>query len=134
MSPTVRTEFKLACPRCGSDTSLQVTIEAWADLTVDGPEPSDHYDWNDYSACRCTSCGHEGAVEGFRVAPESLPPALKTYRFSFSETYLYETTVEAADAKHAERLIDDKLQAEGPDGFEVVKAVRDEICFEEVLP
>lgn len=134
MSPCVRTEFKLACPRCGSDKSLQVIIEAWADLTVDGPEPCDHYDWNDYSACRCKSCGFESAVEGFRVAPESLPPTLKTYRVSFWETYLHMTTVEAADAQHAERLIEDKLSAEGPDEFDVVKAVRDEICFEEVLP
>lgn len=134
MSHTVRTAFCLACPTCGSDTSLQVTIEAWADLTADGPEPSDHYDWNDTSACRCASCGFEGAVEGFRVAPDASLPVLKTFEVSFWETYLHLTTVEAANKEHAERLIEDKLHEEGPDGFDVVKCIRDEICFEEVLP
>lgn len=67
MTDTVRSLFGLCCPSCGSDEHLQVMIEAWADLSIDGTDPFSDHAWDQYSGCRCANCDHHGAVEGFWV-------------------------------------------------------------------
>ena len=62
---TVREEWGLACPKCGSDDHLQVQLTTMADLTSYGTEPFGDHTWNENSHMRCFACGHNGKVAGF---------------------------------------------------------------------
>jgi uncharacterized Zn finger protein len=66
---TVRKEWGLACPNCGSDEHLEVELATMARLTPDGPEPPlrEHY-WDEGSYMRCEACGTIGYVKSFRAA------------------------------------------------------------------
>ena len=39
---TVRSEWGLACPKCGSDARIEVELLCWASLSVDGTD-THHY-------------------------------------------------------------------------------------------
>lgn len=133
MSQTVRTLFKLACPKCGSDEHLAVAIETWANLSPDGTEPIGDHDWNAYSGCRCTSCAFNGAVENFHVAPDATPPPLKAFHVSFWEYDRLHAEIQAADADHARRLAEAMLMDGGRDAFEIVENFRENLCIEEAV-
>lgn len=63
----LRSEYDMACPRCGQAETLSVEITCTATLSIDGTEANgDHY-WDDASACSCDACDHHGTVGEFRV-------------------------------------------------------------------
>ena len=63
--PTVRDEWDLACPDCGSDEHLQVELTTMADLTPDGTTPFGDQEWDPTSYMRCENCGRDGHVRDF---------------------------------------------------------------------
>ena len=64
----LRSEYDLACPKCGYAETLTIDISCSAILSIDGTEPhGDHY-WDNDSSCFCDECGHNGLVGEFRVA------------------------------------------------------------------
>lgn len=64
---TVRDEFGLACPSCGSDDRLRVRLTTMADLTPDGTDPFDDHEWDDKSFMSCRACGFHGVVAQFQI-------------------------------------------------------------------
>lgn len=65
---TVRDLYNLACPQCGSDERIFVSIEQWVLLTPDGSETiDDAHEWGDASRCRCERCGNAGEADAFRL-------------------------------------------------------------------
>lgn len=69
---TVRENWAMICPDCGSDHALDVCIIAWARLVPDGSDTTqaangDH-EWTQDSACYCHSCGWTGKVNNARAA------------------------------------------------------------------
>ena len=63
---TVREEFGLACPKCGSDRDLRIAITTWIELTPDGSVTvDDHHEWDHRSLCRCRACGYRTSVDAF---------------------------------------------------------------------
>ncbi len=67
----VREAWRLACPNCGSDESLQVQITVMADLSDEGTDPCGDHQWDDESFMRCRACSHAGIVKSFRVGEET---------------------------------------------------------------
>ena len=67
MTFTVRDEWQLACPKCGSDERLQVSLRSMADVTPDGTEPFGDHEWDNASFMRCAACGHAATVSNFYV-------------------------------------------------------------------
>lgn len=67
---TVRETFRLACPLCGGDDDLQVTVAVWVDLwpngTTEADRDADHF-WDDKAECRCRTCNHYDIVANFTV-------------------------------------------------------------------
>ncbi len=133
MSATVRTLFQLACPKCSSDEHLRVAIETWAELSVEGTDPVGDHDWNQDSGCRCMSCDFYGAVENFRVLPDTSSPTLKDFSVSFWEYDRYHAVIRAADVDHAKRLAKSMLNAGGPDAFEIVENFREDFDIAEAV-
>jgi len=68
---TVKDEWGVCCPGCGSDEHLRVEVRSFADLTVDGTDVDDAHDWDSTSACRCTACDWAGDVGQAQHAAES---------------------------------------------------------------
>lgn len=67
----LRSEYDLACPKCGQAEMLSIEITCTATLSIDGTEPNgDHY-WDETSSCSCDACDHHGSVAEFRVAAAS---------------------------------------------------------------
>lgn len=67
-TPTVRDEWGLACPGCGSDEHLQVELSIMAKLTPDYTDTvSDDHIWDQTSYMRCENCGHDGHVSDFTI-------------------------------------------------------------------
>lgn len=124
--------FNLACPKCGSDEHLTVAIETWAELSADRSKPIGDHVWNESSGCSCTSCGFKAVVENFRVAPDALPPPLKTFHVSFWEYDKYFAEIEAIDAAHAQTLAEAMLERGGPDSFDIITNTREDLDIEEV--
>lgn len=63
----VRMQWGLACPECGDDSHLMLTVLASAMLSADGTEVYGDHDWTDASPCECTACQWRGTVEAARV-------------------------------------------------------------------
>jgi hypothetical protein len=66
---SVKTEWAMACPKCGSDEYIDVAAVVWVRLTEDGtdadqPDNGNH-EWDDDSRCTCGKCGHNGTVRDF---------------------------------------------------------------------
>ena len=73
---TVRAEWGLACPSCGSDEHIEIELACWALLSPDGTDTDaasegNHY-WDEHSACRCEACSATGTVESFQVTDEGV--------------------------------------------------------------
>lgn len=64
---TVREEYDLICPQCGSDEHLAVELTTMADLTPEGTDPYGDQEWDHNSYMRCRNCGSDGAVCTFYV-------------------------------------------------------------------
>lgn len=67
----LRTEYDMACPRCGEAQRLHIVITCSAELTIDGSDTFGDHEWDDRSACSCPECGHSGLVADFRAQPET---------------------------------------------------------------
>ena len=68
---TVFEEWGMRCPKCGSDSNLNITVQTDVLLTPDGTDADESADgsheWDDTSACQCTYCGEMGEVKHFKV-------------------------------------------------------------------
>jgi predicted RNA-binding Zn-ribbon protein involved in translation (DUF1610 family) len=63
---SVKTEWEMACPKCGSDEDIQVSAMIWITLTEDGTEDNGgDTEWDNESLCLCGKCGHSGIVRDF---------------------------------------------------------------------
>jgi hypothetical protein len=71
---SVKTEWEMACPRCGSDEHIDIAATVWVRLTEDGTDADDPADggheWDSDSDARCAKCGYSGTVEDFACDPE----------------------------------------------------------------
>ncbi|MEQ1615992.1 MAG: hypothetical protein ABL904_24805 [Hyphomicrobiaceae bacterium] len=62
----LRSEYDMACPKCGQADKLTVEITCTATLTINGTKDNgDHY-WDETSSCSCDACDHHGVVSDFR--------------------------------------------------------------------
>ena len=75
--PTVREEWAMACPKCGSDEQIDVLASAYVRLTPDGSDADASHDgehaWSVCSATKCCACGHSGIAREFGYTGESQP-------------------------------------------------------------
>lgn len=63
----LRSEYDMACPRCGQAETLHIEIVCTATLSIDGSEAhGDHY-WDEASSCSCDACDHHGTAGEFRI-------------------------------------------------------------------
>ena len=63
---TVKSEWKMCCPKCGSDSSLMIAVNLSVLLTPNGTivQDGDH-EWDSQSDCQCSACGEQGTVLHF---------------------------------------------------------------------
>jgi hypothetical protein len=64
----LRSEYALACPRCGQAESLIVEVVAEACLTAEGTDIYDDHGWDGLSRCCCEPCGFSGRVCEFSLS------------------------------------------------------------------
>lgn len=66
---TVRKSFGLACPNCGCDEDLAISVTIWVDVFPDGTleRIGSTHEWDQSSPCRCTQCKHSGIIRDFAV-------------------------------------------------------------------
>ncbi len=63
----LRSEYDMACPRCGQADTLSVEITCTATLSINGTEDNgDHY-WDEASSCGCDACDYRGTAGEFRI-------------------------------------------------------------------
>jgi hypothetical protein len=60
---SVKQEWGIACPNCGLDSHIRISIAAEITLSVEGSEVIGDHEWGHDSRCRCTACGWSGKVE-----------------------------------------------------------------------
>jgi hypothetical protein len=90
---SVRDMHQLACPLCGSDEFLLVSIEQWVLFTPDGSEADDDaHVWDHSSRCRCKNCGHADDVSAF---------SLREFTVELQVQGLYAMPVLAHSPRHA---------------------------------
>lgn len=66
----LRSDYGIACPRCGQAETLSIEITCTATLTINGTETNgDHY-WDEASSCSCDDCDHHGTAGEFRITPD----------------------------------------------------------------
>lgn len=59
---TVREEYDLICPQCGSDEHLSVELTTMAYMTPEGTDPFGDQEWDHNCYMRCINCGNDGTV------------------------------------------------------------------------
>lgn len=68
---TVRSFWKMACPKCGNDEQLDITATVEVRLTPDGTDADESFDgsheWGEESPCVCRACGFVGPALNFTV-------------------------------------------------------------------
>lgn len=66
---TVRKTLGLACPKCGCDEALEISVPIWVDVFPDGTFErfGSSHEWDQSSPCRCTQCKQSGTVADFTV-------------------------------------------------------------------
>lgn len=69
---SVKTEWEMAFPKCGSDEDIQVAPTCWLLLVEDGTEES--FGWDNNSLCMCGKCGHSGTVKDFEAPLDEEEP------------------------------------------------------------
>jgi hypothetical protein len=63
----LRSNYDMACPRCGQAETLSVEIVCTATLSIIGTETEgDHY-WDEASSCSCDACDYHGTAGEFRI-------------------------------------------------------------------
>ena len=68
---SVKINWEMACPKCGSDEDIQVSAMIWITLTEDGTEDNGGgTEWDNESLCVCGKCGHSAKVKDFECEPE----------------------------------------------------------------
>jgi len=65
---TVIYEWGMACPVCGRDDKLQVSLKVWSRLSIEGTDPCGDHEWDPKSGCACDNCGWGGTVNDATVA------------------------------------------------------------------
>ena len=66
----LRSEYDMACPKCGQADTLSLEIVCSATLSIDGTEAhGDHY-WDEASVCSCDACDYHGTVAEFRIVAD----------------------------------------------------------------
>lgn len=83
---TVFESHGLACPRCGSDTKLNVEAQTVARLVPDGTDIAADQDWSDMSHVICDECGHEGTVAKFSGRKAGMAHQLRNLRALIERT------------------------------------------------
>lgn len=63
----LRSEWGMACPKCGWAETLTITIVCSAVLSIDGTEVHGDHEWEPTSSCFCDACGHNGVVADFLI-------------------------------------------------------------------
>ncbi|WP_342051287.1 MULTISPECIES: hypothetical protein [unclassified Cupriavidus] len=76
----------LACPKCGSDTSLNVEVQTVARLLPEGTDIVSDQDWTDKSHVICDQCGHEAAVAKFSGHKARMAHQLRNLRALIERT------------------------------------------------
>lgn len=69
---SVKTEWEMACPKCGSDEQIMIIATVRIQLMEDGTEGGHGgggFEWDEHSPCTCDKCGHSGEVEDFEAEP-----------------------------------------------------------------
>jgi DNA-directed RNA polymerase subunit RPC12/RpoP len=67
----LRSEYGMACPKCGWAETLTIDIRCSANLSIHGTEPRGDHEWDETSSCFCDDCGHNGLMAEFCVADEA---------------------------------------------------------------
>ncbi|MGE3227888.1 MAG: hypothetical protein AB7J30_00415 [Hyphomicrobium sp.] len=70
---SVRETFGLACPKCGQDDRLHVSVETFVHLLPDGSEGVGDDEWGPFSRCGCTACDYWATVENFDITKGGRP-------------------------------------------------------------
>jgi hypothetical protein len=65
--PDLRSEYGLACPKCGQAQLLKIAISSNASVTAQGVDSGVHLFWDDDNRCRCPVCEFIGTVADFSV-------------------------------------------------------------------
>jgi hypothetical protein len=65
--PDLRSEYGLACPKCGQAQLLKIAISSDASVTAQGVDSGDHPFWDDDNRCWCPACEFIGTVAHFSV-------------------------------------------------------------------
>lgn len=64
---SVRETFGLACPKCGQDDHLHLSVDAFVHLLPDGTEIVGDEEWGPFSRCGCTACNYWATAERFDI-------------------------------------------------------------------
>lgn len=66
---TVRETFGLACPRCGSDDSIEIWAYTVVALMPNGSAATNDpfHEWGPDHYCACRACTFEGRVADFTI-------------------------------------------------------------------
>lgn len=68
---SVRDEWSMVCPHCGSDAHILIQVTSWAELSIGGTDDlEEDNEWDDASLCMCSGCQHSSTVRTFRLAAE----------------------------------------------------------------
>jgi len=67
-------QFGLRCPECGKGDEIDIAATVWVRLCPDGTDifeaQNGDHEWEDASAAKCCSCGHDGVVSEFSTKGE----------------------------------------------------------------
>ncbi len=113
---SVRDNYHLACPSCGSDDTLHVSVPLWITLPPDGTDLADPqpHEWQDTSPCRCADCGFAGLVADFGLSP---------FTVILDVTSRYCIRVMARDAEDARHVAEDAWDAVPSDAEQINEEV-----------
>jgi hypothetical protein len=69
-TPTVKANWNMQCPQCGSDENIDINVEVMVRLLPEGTDAdqaaNNHQNWHDNSSADCT-CGFSGTVIDFDI-------------------------------------------------------------------
>jgi hypothetical protein len=69
-TPTVKDNWQMRCPQCGSDEAIDIQVEVMVRLLPDGTDADQaantHQNWHEDSSAEC-ACGFSGSVRDFSV-------------------------------------------------------------------
>jgi len=72
VTQSVKENWKMACPKCGDCSRIDISANIWVRLFSDGTDPYEAinqiHEWSDGSPAFCGTCDHRGTVATFRKA------------------------------------------------------------------